>query len=263
VRSSEWLSFAYFAALTVIGGLRPLPRARRLQIAAAGAASCASVALVARSGGAAARDWAPAAWILAGYYLAARFVVRPSERFEAWLIAVDRRLLGDPTTRFAGWPAALVAALDLLYVYCFLLPPAGLAALMIAGRGDLADRFWTLVSAAALGSYAPLSVIATRPPWAVEPTAALPDARVHAVAAHLVRRFTTRANTFPSGHASASLAVAIALAGPMPAIGVLFSGVALLVGVGCVVGRYHYVADVAAGVLLALVVGAAAGLAGW
>ena len=54
----------------------------------------------------------PALMILAGYYVSGRFFVRPSASFEAWLAAWDRRLLGDPTTRFARWPQVVLAYLE-------------------------------------------------------------------------------------------------------------------------------------------------------
>jgi membrane-associated phospholipid phosphatase len=212
---------------------------------------CAAVAAVARYGDAVVRDWAPGVSILAGYYLSGRFFVRPSARFEAWLAAVDRSLLGDPTTRFARWPRALLALLEVLYVYCFLLVPAGFAALAIAGRSDLANRYWTMVSAAEFGSFLPLSFIQTRPPWLVERTAALSDRTVHRFGLWFVERFTIRANTFPSGHVAGSLAVAFALLSPLPSVGVVFAALAVAIAVACSVGRYHYVVDAVAGAVLA------------
>ena len=46
----------------------------------------------------------PILYILAGYYLAGRLFVAPSEALERLLLAWDRRLFGDPTTRFAAGP---------------------------------------------------------------------------------------------------------------------------------------------------------------
>ena len=71
------------------------------------------------------RDWAPLGYILAGYFLSGYLFAAPSLSIEAWLMAWDRRLLGDPATRFVGWPRPLVAGLELIYMGCFLLIPAG------------------------------------------------------------------------------------------------------------------------------------------
>src|SRR3954447_13036730 len=142
VRSSEWVAFAYFAGLAALACVGRLPVARRFQICGAGVAACGASVWLARAGGPGIRDWAPCVLLVVGYYTAGRFFVRPSVPLEAWLLATDRRLLGDPSSRFARWPAALVAYLEIVYVACFLLPPAGLVALTLAGRRDLADHYW-------------------------------------------------------------------------------------------------------------------------
>jgi membrane-associated phospholipid phosphatase len=257
VRSSEVVAFVYFAALTVVAWLRPLPADRRRQITTIGVAMCAVVFTIGHHAPRVVRDWAPGVSIIVGYYLSGRFFVKPSETLEEWLMAWDRRLLGDPTTRFAGWPPSVLAYLEIVYVTCFVLVPAGAAALVLAGHASLLDRYWTMVLAAELGSFGPLSVIQSRPPWLVEQKAALPDRAVHRVASRMVESFTINANTFPSGHVAGSLAVALALLGPLPAVGAVFLFLALSITVACVVGRYHYVVDAIAGATLAIAVWAA------
>jgi membrane-associated phospholipid phosphatase len=61
-------------------------------------------------------------------------------------------------------------------------------------------------------------------------------------------------NTFPSGHVAGSLACGLAVAPRLPAAGAALMVIAGLIAVASVAGRYHYAADAAAGVLLALVV---------
>ncbi len=254
MRSSEWLSFVYFGAMTALAWLRPLSASRRAQISAIGVSMGLAILLLARIGTAVARDWAPVAFILAGYYLSGRFFVSPSPALERWLMAWDWRLLGDPTTRFSRWPRPLLAYLEIIYMGCFLLMPAGFAALAVTGRTALADHYWTMVTGAELGAFAPLGLIQTRPPWLIERRAAQPDRAVHRLASQMVRHLTIRANTFPSGHVAGSLAVAFALLGPMPWTGTGLLLLACSISVACVVGRYHYVIDGLAGVALALFV---------
>jgi membrane-associated phospholipid phosphatase len=67
----------------------------------------------------------------------------------------------------------------------------------------------------------------------------------------MVEHVSIRVNTFPSGHAAASLAVALAVVGTLPWAGTVFLGLAVGICVACVVGRYHYVIDVAAGAFVA------------
>ncbi len=257
MRSSEVVAFVYFAVLAALAWLRPLPADRRRQITAIGVVMCAVLFAIGDDAPRVVRDWAPAVSIIVGYYMSGRFFVEPSERLEEWLMAWDRRLLGDPTTVFAGWPPSVLAYLEIVYVTCFLLVPAGAAALVVTGRASLLDHYWTMVLAAEFGSFGPLSVIQSRPPWLVEHKAALPDRAVHRAASWMVEAFTIRANTFPSGHVAGSLAVAFALLGPLPAVGAVFLLLALSIAVACVVGRYHYVVDAVAGAALAIAVWAA------
>ncbi len=254
MRSSESLSFIYFAVLTALAWFRPFPRSRRLQISAIGLVMMVVIALLPRVATPSQRDWAPAAIILIGYYFSGRFFVTPSLDLERWLMSWDRRLLGQPTTRFSSWPRPVLAYLDVVYIGCFLMIPAGLAVLIATGQGHLADRYWTMVVAAEFGAFAPLSVFPTRPPWLVEEKAMLPDRTVHNLASQMVEHFTIRANTFPSGHVSGSFAIAFAVLGPVPWVGVGLLLLAASITVACVVGRYHYIADCAAGAVLAVVV---------
>ena len=109
-----------------------------------------------------------------------------------------------------------------------------------------------MVVAAEFGAFAPLSVIQSRPPWAFERRATKLES-VHDLGSLVVQRFSIQANTFPSGHAAGSLAVALALIGTLPWTGAAFLLlVAASISLACVVGRYHYIVDVLAGVALAL-----------
>jgi membrane-associated phospholipid phosphatase len=181
------------------------------------------------------------------YYATGWLFVKPSAALEAWLLAWDRRLLGDATTRFARWPAPFVAYLEIVYVLCFLMLPGGFAALALTGRSRLANHYWTMVLAADLAAFAPLSVFQTRPPWLIEPKPTLADKSVHRLAAYMVQNATICVNTFPSGHVAVSFAMTAALYPSMPLIAAIFFVLSLSISIACVVGRYHYVVDVLTG----------------
>jgi len=254
VRSSELLPLAYFAACAVLSWLRPLPTARRIQVTLISAAMAAAILVLLQQASATVRDWAPGVSILVGYYVSGRFFVTPSLAVERWLMSWDRRLLGDPATRFARWPRAVLAYLDIVYMGCFLLVPAGFAILAARGRSDLADHYWTIVAAAEFGAFAPLAVVQTRPPWLVERKPVLADRAVHRAASQMVEHLTIRANTFPSGHVAGSLAVGLALVDTMPVAGAALLTLAISISVATIVGRYHYVIDGIAGAALAIAV---------
>jgi membrane-associated phospholipid phosphatase len=254
VRSFEWIACGYFAYLFVACWLPRLSTARRAFVMGAAAIAAGIVVLTARSNVPWVRDWSPPGYILAGYYLSGHLFASPSITTESWLIAWDRRLLGDPAARFVSWPRGLVACLELCYMGCFLLIPAGAAILVIAGHAILMDRYWTMVMAAEFAAFAPLAFIQTRPPWALERKPELADPVVHRLAAQMVQHLSHRVNTLPSGHAAGSLAVALAVIGTLPWTGALLMVFATAICVACVVGRYHYVVDVVAGAAVAVAV---------
>lgn len=254
VRSSEWIAFTYFLYLIVACWWPSLSMGRRARVIAGSASAAASIWLIAHAAPLWVRDWAPPAYILGGYVLGGLLFVAPSLAIESWLMGWDRRLLGDPATRFANWPRPVLGCLEIIYMGCFLLVPGGFAILALAGYASLADRYWSMVMAAEFASFAPLAFIQTRPPWAIERKAVLTDPAIHQLASQMVQHLTIRVNTFPSGHAAGSLAVGLAVAGALPWTGAVLLLLAAGIGVGCVVGRYHYVVDVVTGAALALVV---------
>jgi membrane-associated phospholipid phosphatase len=252
VRGSEWIAVVFFAHIALATWIRPLPRDRRLTAGLGSLALAAIVVAVSRLEGWIGRDWAPAVYLLAGYYLSGRTFTAPMPRVEAWLIEWDRRVLGDPAAVFAKWPRWTIGLFDAAYIGCFLLVPAGFAALLAAGRVDLADRYWTMVMGAEMGSFAALPYLQTRPPWVIERLAEVNDGGSPRPSVMFMKHATTGANTLPSGHAAGSMAVALAVIPVLPLAGAVLLVLALAIAIAAVVTRGHYVVDVVAGVLLAL-----------
>lgn len=253
MRYSEWIGVGYFTfvAAAIWTGRRPL--ARRVETTIGSALMCAGIFLAAHASPRI-RDWAPFAFIGAGYYASGLLFIEPSPAFEEWLLAWDRRLLGDPTTRFAHWPSWFLAYLDIVYSGAFLLLPAGWMTLVLSGGERLADRYWSMVALAELGSFGGMAFVQSRPPWALERPARLGDTSVHEAAIGIAQTFSNRSNTFPSGHVAGLLAIALAIVGPAPAAGVAFLVLWASATVACVVGRYHYIVDAVAGAALAVIV---------
>jgi membrane-associated phospholipid phosphatase len=125
---------------------------------------------------------------------------------------------------------------------------------MLSGHSARANHYWTMVLAADLGAFAPLSVFQTRPPWLVESKPVLADSAVHRLTSYFVENATIRVNTFPSGHVAVSLAIAAALVDRLPVTGAILFVLALSVSLGAIVGRYHYVIDILTGAVLAAAV---------
>jgi membrane-associated phospholipid phosphatase len=86
----------------------------------------------------------------------------------------------------------------------------------------------------------------------MENTQAANATAVRGINASVLRAVSVGWNTFPSGHAAASIAVALAVGARMPVVGAVFGAIAISICIGSVTGRYHYAADAAAGVVLAV-----------
>ena len=251
----EWIAILFFAHVAVAALVRRrMPPGRRAAAGVGAVLAAAGVFAIARTASISVRDWTPIASILAAYYLSGRTFFAPNRQIESWLATVDRRLLGDPAF-FSAWPSAIVRILDAAYIGCFLLVPAGLGLLFATGHRDQSEPYWTLVVTAELGAFAALPYLQTRPPWVLERIAEQHrEGEGRRASVVFMQRATTGANTLPSGHASGSLAVALAVIGTLPAAGLVLLVLALAISVGAVVTRGHFVVDIVTGIALAAAV---------
>jgi membrane-associated phospholipid phosphatase len=197
----------------------------------------------------------PLVYLLVGYWLPALLVCDPNRRLERWLLELDNRLFGTGgLERFEKRaPRVLVEYLELAYLLCYAVVPAGFAWLVLAGFADQADRFWSIVLLAAFLCYGLLPWLPTRAPRALERDRGVWRSAVRRLNLAVLGRASVQWNTFPSGHTAASLATALALGSVVPVAGVVFGIVAVSIAAGSVAGRYHYAADAIAGALVAIV----------
>jgi len=253
LRSSEWIIVAYFAYLGGAAAVVPdLGRQQRRRAIAMAGAVLIAVFTVAALGTQATlwRDWMPILSILIGYWLPALLVSGTNQIFEGRLLALDRRW--RVTTISERAPRPLIELLELAYLGCYPMVPIGFASLYLAGLREESDRFWTAVLLAVFGCYGVLPWLATRPPRAIESPARQSSGLVRRINLRVLGLASVQLNTFPSGHAAASLATALAVGARLPLAGLLLGLLALAIAIGSVVGRYHYAADALAGGILAL-----------
>jgi hypothetical protein len=260
LRLSEWIVVGYLGCLVAAAWMRALPGRRRILITGSAAAVAGAVLLLrlAAPGPAVdgARDWLPGFYMLVGYWLSGQFFVRPRQEVEAWLSRIDRRVFArlGLEHRVATAPRPLLEALELAYLCCYPIVPAGFAILVVEGHREAADWYWSLLLLAAYLAYAGLLWVPTRPPRTLEGAGAI-DVRklvVRRVNLAVLARGSIQVNTLPSGHAATALAAALGLAPFVPAGGLAFLLIALLIVTGSVIGRYHYAMDAAAGFGVAL-----------
>ena len=255
----EELAGAYFA---VIAGAAPFAPARGYRRATAAGTAVVLVALVAVAAAYAGRPvrmWLPVAYLIAGYWLPVLLVAdaatgaRPGpapSRFERWLCRADGRL----RPLMLPVPRGLREIVELAYLLCYPLVPVSFVVVQSLGTPTDVDRFWLTVLTAGFACYVTLPWLVSRPPRSTE-TSAL-ACRTQATNVRVLHRFSHRLNTFPSGHVAVALAAAAGVAAVSPAVGVVVAVMGAAIAVGAAAGRYHYVVDVVAGVVLAMTVSA-------
>jgi hypothetical protein len=253
----EWIAIGYFLYLigtaVAVPGLTPNRRARVAVLAFAVLGVIGGIATIDAAWTGIVRPWLPLLYMVAAYWLPSRLVTRTNQAFESRLAAWDRLPLVSPLATFRTHaPVAVLEVLELVYLFCYPLVPLGFVALAVTGQttGVDTDRFWTTVLGAALPCYGTLPWLPTRPPRAIEIAEAGATSSVRVVNARVLKSVSVGWNTFPSGHAAASIATALAVGALMPAAGAVFGVIAIGICIGSVTGRYHYAADAAAGMVL-------------
>ena len=167
MRNSEWIICGYFAYLVIVAGVLRLPGRRVLRVLVVSLVCTGLIVSLSRLRPSPslrlARDWLPALYLLQAYWLSAQYYTRPMRQVEQALLRFDQRVL-----TYARIPALLTRAprvllehLELAYLSCSVLVPAGVGVLYAAGLRSQVDRFWTSVAIALLGCYGALPWIQT------------------------------------------------------------------------------------------------------
>jgi len=228
------------------------------------------------------RDWLPALLMLLAYRESALFIKPdPAHRLDHLFIMWDRTMLHSRWVEWALHSCApwLQHYLEMCYLLCYPLVPLGFAALYLArrsitaqreprGSGPVADpyneplhaavmfdKFWTAVLLATLFCYAVYPFFPLTPPRILfddVPGPTVPPL-LRNMNLWVLDRLSVQACLFPSAHAAAVTATALAVRAYRPRLGILFCIAALSVAAATVYGRYHYMADTVAGVLVGVV----------
>jgi membrane-associated phospholipid phosphatase len=244
VLPAESLAIAYAALLFVLGTLRRLRGRRGGAAAIASAAWIGAILLIAQQAPPSLRGWSGLAFLPIGYWIPA-LMVEPGGggRFAEWLPRADRRFRRVDIRL----PNALIHLADSCYLLCYPLVPAAYAVLTMFASDLDQRRFGVAVLAAGYACYVSLPWLVSLPPRLIEATSGRrPVAKINDA---MLARVSHGFNTFPSGHAAVSTAVALS-ASSVPVAAVLFGIMALGIAIGAIAGRHHYVIDVTAGVAI-------------
>ena len=252
MRFYEWFSLAFYVLFGALAYVRQwrrrLPARRRAVITGLAVAGISGILMLRST---AIRDWLPVAFVPLAYRQTGQFVLPIHQSFQSRLEAFDRKYLAAavPTV------SSLLPLFELAYLFCYPLVPLGLVALYLSGMGRFAEEFWNVVLPPAYVCYATFPFVQTLPPRTIERDVpwkphTTPLRRLNLL---VLRHISIQANTFPSGHVAASLAVALELLAHTTVAGVIFLVLALCIAAGAFFGRYHYGIDVLLGALLAVI----------
>jgi membrane-associated phospholipid phosphatase len=256
LRSSEWVVVVYFLYLSIASVFSKVPIGRRIRVA-----SLAFLVIAAVVGFSRAdqewlrwmRDWMPIVYLLAAYRTPALLVSAPSVGMEWKLAAFDARWFGGKEIAVAERaPRWCLEVLELAYLLCYPLIPAGWICLRVLSGARQQEQYWTAVMVAAACCYGLLPWLPTRSP---RTTDAAPSTRssIRRLNLRVLDHMSVQLNTFPSGHVATAFAAALTAAAAVPVAGALLAFTAFAILLASVVGRYHYIADVLAGLAVSVV----------
>ena len=192
----------------------------------------------------------PGVLLLAGYWLSGFFFRDPQPWLEDWLLRVDDGVgAGQWMERM---PRLLAELLELSYAAAYVVVGGG--AIYAATFGiDAVTSYWTLVLASELASYAPLPWLRSRPPRVIEPASGgMPAPHMRRLNTAILDNASVQANTLPSGHVAGAVAASLAVMSVNPVVGWALMGMAGVIAIAAIAGRYHYVVDCVAGAGVAL-----------
>jgi membrane-associated phospholipid phosphatase len=267
LRRSEWLLASYFTYAVAAAWILPVPPGIPLLTLAVNICILASFFLVAyadslRQGRflATLRDWYPMPLLVLAYREIGWFApAQHSYELERVWVAWDKFLLND-----LGFKAAiesmgplLPSVLDLSYILVYAIPYFALGVLYCCGCRERAERFTFPFAFAVLFAYVLFPFFPSEPPRTVFPGEDFPsfDTVFRRLNWSLLASYGIHTSVFPSAHCSGAFAAALAMRLALPekrwAWKVLLV-MACLIATATVYGRYHYLADAAAGLAIAL-----------
>lgn len=272
MRTSEWIQMSFAAVFTVAGWAtvfmpRSLPVGRRWKISALAVVAFLGIALMhlvephlSRDRFLILLDMVTVALFLVPYWQTGQFFLGPNPKIQSRLAAFDRWLLPDISSRSGTKRNSVGFVLEMAYLSCYPLVPLALVAVYVAGLRERIDEFWFVLLISTYLCYAITPFVPAFPPRAPsgEPPMSLERGREankgRVFNRWILKHGSIHAISFPSAHVASAFAVALVLLHHSLWLGVIFLGIAILISLGAVVGRYHYALDVLMGAVTALIV---------
>lgn len=268
LRACEWVLAIYFAYTSLLALILPLQFNTRIEALTANAIGLGIYVVLLfwqqrspRAWHAVTRDWMVIAYLLLAYKQMGWFA-RPivEHRLEQQWIQIDRLVLRNWGLKHAieSTGVVLPGLLELAYVLVYAVPVFILAMLYGNGRRERSDSLMTIYSLGLLLSYGQFPYWPSEPPrtlWPAEDMPAIVTA-IRQFSLAVVGSYGIHTSVFPSAHVSGAFGAAWALKHVLADRPLLWGGMfvyAVLIAVSTIYGRYHFVVDSLAGVVVGTV----------
>ena len=266
-RRSECVLIAYLiytAAVAVVRPVSPTVRAVTLLLNLQVLACCALVAyadsLRRRPLLSIVRDWFPFCLLLLAYREMGWFALPHSGHAleQGWVVWDRMALRGGARAAIESLGPVLPAVLEISYSLVYALGPFAVAMLYCYRRRERVDGFLLVLTLGVLLCYAQFPLWPSEPPRTVFPGEDFPsyDTVFRRFNWWLLGGYGMHTSVFPSAHVAGAFSAALGMRRALPEhpwVGRLLLGMAASIATATVYGRYHYLADATAGLLMALV----------
>jgi membrane-associated phospholipid phosphatase len=204
------------------------------------------------------REWTCPALIILGYWLLEWFAVRPIASLQTQWLQWDRMLLDALALRSSieSLGPLLPGVLESVYLFLYAIPVAGLAIIYANGIGSKANRFLFVLFLGTFSTYALLPLIPVSSPRQAFPGIDLPAycGPARQINTWVLDHLDISTSVFPSGHVAVAFSSAFGLLAVLRRrrwIVASAFAMAFVVYVATIYGRYHYVPDGLASMLIA------------
>jgi membrane-associated phospholipid phosphatase len=267
IRKSEWVILSFLVYAVALGGLLPVPPSTRYLVTLinVGILAAYPVLIVAdRTKSTIAFGVARDAVSLALVVLAYRemgWFAQPhlAHTLEGSWVTWDRVMLqGGGRAVIESIGPVIPSILEIAYALVYALAPFAIAMLYAYRRREMVDEFLFVFAVAVLLCYAQFPFWPSDPPRVVFLGQDLPSYQTAFRRFNLwmLGNYGIHTSVFPSAHVAGAFAAAFAAFRTLPErpwVSRLLLVIASLIAIATVYGRYHYLADALAGLLVALV----------
>lgn len=262
VRKSEWVILAFLIYSGALALLLPITTEIRVRVVAINIAVILGYAMLIRADrfrwAAYARDAATMALVILAYREMGWFAQpHPQHALESAWVVWDRAVLrGGGRAAIEALGPLLPSILEISYALVYTLAPFSIAMLYAYNHHERSDRFLFVFAVGVLVCYGQFPFWPSDPPRVIFSAEDLPyDTVFRRFNLWMLGNYGIHTSVFPSAHVSGAFASAFGAWRALPErpwVGRFVLGMAILIAIATVYGRYHYLADAVAGLAFAI-----------